>query len=113
MCPTIKALLILFKYKPCRQVLHTIVKRQGLGQKNLRTILLQTVESIAKLKPNVLVPWKKNVGRHVSHHHGFLPTMQHLGILNKLKSKQPIKDIADIAITVQIAGVSHGVTVST
>ena len=92
-CPIVKALLILFKYKPYRQILHKIVKKSPLGQRSLRAMLHQTVKECAQIKPNVLVPWKKNAGRQVSHHHGFLATMQDLGILKKLKSKRPLKDI--------------------
>jgi hypothetical protein len=101
MCPTVKALLILFKYKPYQQILHKIVKKSP--QKSFRAMLHQTVKECAQIKPNALAPWKSNVGRQVSHHHGFLPTMQDLGILKKLKSKQPVKDIA-VSVCVDAAG---------
>ena len=86
--PLHKALLLLFKYSPYRDELRrelAKISKSGTSSKQLLQNVLKACERIPAAK---LSAWRTNCGRNVSHHHGFLPTMQSLGVLKKVKVAQ-------------------------
>ena len=84
----VRALVTLFKYGPYREALRRAHKKYG--SKGLKETVQQAVVSAAAISPSTLAPWRASVGRNVSHHHGFLPTLQSFGVIKKLK-KAPAK----------------------
>ena len=77
-----RALVVQVKYGPYRQVVREqFDKHRALNE----WFFADCVKHFAQISEATLAPWRRNVGRHVSHHHGMLPMLINLGILVKEK----------------------------
>ena len=86
-------LLLCLKYGPYRDVAREVVKAQKATNID-ETLLRAILEGAAAISPQALAPWRQCCGRHVAHHHGFLPLMMDMGCLHKTKTLKRGKDRA-------------------
>ena len=81
-------------YGPYRNVVREVAKKQKLLLRRSRgcnldwkTFIKTCLRGFAKIKKAVLHPWRCNVGKSVSFHHGMLAFLQSNGVIKKLKRK--------------------------
>ena len=84
------ALWTLFKYSPYRAELRRAWRRQKNGG-DIKGLLKDVIQRCAGIPAAKLAAWRANCGRNVSHHHGFLPTLQSLKVLKKVKTSKKKK----------------------